>query len=133
MDIKSVSASAVSRTPMQMEHKMVDTTIVPKQVQEAAAPSPNPVVSSETLKDMTQAIEKVNQQLVQSGQNIMFSVDQNTQSSVVKVVDRGTEEVIKQFPSESSLEMIANIQRYLESVQNGQRDNLTGSLLNEII
>lgn len=133
MEIQNVSASAVSRTAAQMEQKMVDTTIVPQQVEESAAPAPNPVVSSESMKDMSQAIEKVNQQLVQMGRDIMFSVDQNTKSSVVTVIDKSTDEVIKQFPSEGSLDMIANIQRYLESVNQKPNDNLTGSLLDEII
>lgn len=133
MDIQNISAAAVSRTAAQMEQKMVDTTIVPKQVTESAAPAPNPVVSSEAIKDMSQEIEKVNQQLVQAGHNIMFSFDQNTQSSVVKVIDKTTEEVLKQFPSEGSLDMIENIQKYLETVRQNSNDNLTGSLLNEII
>jgi flagellar protein FlaG len=136
MDIQNVSTSAASRTTSQMEQKIVNTSIVPKQVTESAAPSPKAVESSVNPEKLKQAIEKINQQLVASKWSVRFSVDQNTNSSVVKVIDYSSEELIRQFPTEGSLDIIEDIQKYLDSVaknQTGTKEGLTGSLLNEII
>lgn len=136
MDIQNVSSSATSRNASQMEQRNVNSAIVPKQVAEAAAPSPKPVEGSVTQAQLLRAIEKANQELVSSKHSLRFFVDQNTNSSVVKVIDLGSEEIIRQFPTEGALEMIADIQQYLNSVNSGNaelKEGLTGSLLNEII
>jgi flagellar protein FlaG len=78
----------------------------------------------------------LNQQLDRLGQSIAFSVDENSQFSVVKVVDKTTDEIIRQFPSEGSLKIMKNIQSYLDTVQqNGlqSKEGLTGTLISEII
>ena len=70
------------------------------------------------------------------GQSLAFTVDETTNSSVVKVVDKTTDEVIRQFPSEGSLRIMQNIQNYLSlAQQNGgqAKEGLTGTLISEII
>ncbi|KUJ71632.1 hypothetical protein AVO41_08960 [Thiomicrospira sp. WB1] len=71
-----------------------------------------------------------------AGQSLAFSVDEETQSQVVKVIDTNTDEVIRQFPSDQALQQMEHINNYLNSLQqSGQttQENLTGALFSEII
>ena len=86
--------------------------------------------------ELSDQIETVNQKLEQMGLGLTFLVDENTQSSVVKVIDKSTDELIRQFPSEGSLKIMRNIQAYLTAVQQSgsvNKEGLTGTLFNEII
>lgn len=81
-------------------------------------------------------INQFNQQLESFGVNLRFLLDEATSSSIVKMVDTTTDEVVKQFPSEDALKRIQSIQEYLNSVsQKALHDNngLTGALFSEII
>lgn len=83
-------------------------------------------------------LESINQQLASAGTGLAFSVDESTQSPIVRIVDRVTDEVIKQFPSEDSLRVIRHLQDYLNSVNSRQpgladQERLTGVLFSEII
>ncbi|NOX34968.1 MAG: flagellar protein FlaG [Deltaproteobacteria bacterium] len=65
----------------------------------------------ETLKDLTKTIQT----------KLDFSVDESTNDFVVKVIDKDTNEVIKQIPPESLLKLQEKMQE------------LTGFLLSDII
>lgn len=93
-------------------------------------------VGLSTPKIDSELLESVNQRLAQANTGVSFEVDNTTQSSVLKVVDKTTDEVIKQYPSEEALKVIRNIQNYLSSVNEKEllaNQSLTGSLFNEII
>lgn len=135
MDIDSLSTSAIGNSTLQSGVK--PAVEIPKQQQiEASVASSAPKAPSEAKTATVEKVEQVNSRLEQLGVGIAFSVDESTQSSVIKVIDRTTEEVIKQYPSEGSLEMMKNIQSYLESVQKSglsNKEGLIGTLFNEII
>lgn len=83
----------------------------------------------------TQA-KSLNEKMLLLGLSIAFSVDEQTQSSVVTVLDTKTNEVVKQLPSEGSLKMMKHIQDYLDNLQRNEfqeKESLTGVLFNEII
>lgn len=51
-------------------------------------------------------MNKVVETLNKNGVNqLQFSVDQETNKTIVKVIDKETQEVIKQFPSEKAMEL----------------------------
>ncbi|GKT11127.1 MAG: hypothetical protein ISEC1_P0090 [Thiomicrorhabdus sp.] len=90
-------------------------------------------VSSEEL---AQKVTEANEVLLSLKQGVSFSIDESSKSSVIKLIDKDTNEVIKQFPSEESLGMLSNIQEYLASVNESSltgKEALTGSLINEKI
>lgn len=103
---------------------------------ETSVVSPESIALEDTPEALGVQVENLNKILEQLGQSITFGVDKGTQSSVVKVVDKTTDELIKQYPSEGSLRMMKNIQEYLERAQQSgglTKEGLTGSLFNEII
>lgn len=70
-----------------------------------------------TLEEVTKAVENINKSLQSKtlqafSQDLEFSVDSDTERMVVKVVDRKTKEVIRQIPSEETLEIAKSIDTF---------------------
>ncbi|MDX1352550.1 MAG: flagellar protein FlaG [Thiomicrorhabdus sp.] len=136
MDINTMSSTVLDSSSVRQVATPVKTeTVQPKQV-ETSVVSPNVKAQQETEGAIQKQVEQLNAKLDQTGLGLAFSVDENTKSSVVKVIDKTTDEVIKQYPNEDSLKMMKNIQDYLNSVQQSSsatKESLTGVLFNEII
>jgi len=80
-------------------------------VKAAAVPAPQavPPLSMEALES---AVAALNVAMQQSNQSLEFSVDTNTQRTVVKMVDTSTGELIRQFPSEATLAISRGIDEF---------------------
>lgn len=61
------------------------------------------------------AVDGINKFMQQSNRNIRFSVDADTQKTVVKLVDSDTGDLIRQYPSKEVLE----ISKSIENMQQG--------------
>ncbi len=55
--------------------------------------------------ELTTAVDKVQQYIEPFNNNIEFSINKDTNQIVIKVIDKQTQEVIKQIPSEEMIEM----------------------------
>lgn len=86
--VQAASAAAVQ----QMEHA----------TQQAAKPS---------SEQVQKAIENLRQATQSSAQNLQFSVDNDTGQTVIRVVDGGTKEVIRQIPSEEVLHLARSLEK----------------------
>lgn len=82
----------------------------------ASAPRPQDNISSLAVQALSQtakeeptraqldtAVKDVNEFIQPINNALEFSVDDDTGQTVVKVIDKGTQEVIRQFPSEEML------------------------------
>jgi len=107
------------------------------------APKPVEVSSSATISDNVaftsenrELLDSLNSQMASLNMGVAFSIDESTRSSIVKVIDRSTSEVVKQYPNDEALKVMQNIQAFLDSVtakQLNEGSSLTGALFNEII
>jgi flagellar protein FlaG len=70
-----------------------------------------------TAAQVKSAVESINRALQQSNQSLEFSVDPNTKTPVVKMVDKATGEVISQYPSEQVLAIAQSIDQFLNEHQ----------------
>ena len=61
-------------------------------------------------KKIEQAVARLNDYVQSLQRDIVFSVDHDSGRSVVRVVERGTQEVIRQIPSEVALRLARNLQ-----------------------
>ena len=68
-----------------------------------------------TSAQLKNAVDNLNRAMKQSNSNIEFSIDQDTKQTVIKVVESGTGDVIRQFPSEDVL----SISREIDKMQQG--------------
>lgn len=134
MEINSTSLPAFANTLSQVKG-LVPESLTTQQPAEARVVS-SPQVQVPNPEALQSQVDSVNNRLDELGIGVAFAVDQTTNASVVKLIDKTTEEVLKQFPNEGSLRMMKNIQDYLETVQKGgavNKEGLTGSLFSEII
>lgn len=68
------------------------------------------IISSDTL---TKTVAAANVSLNRAGSTLHFSIDSSTDTAVVTMVDKGTGEVIRQFPSEEALAIARSIDEIL--------------------
>jgi flagellar protein FlaG len=79
------------------------------------------------VEDLAQGL----QQLVQSVQRqLNFSVDKHTGSTVIKVIDSATEEVVRQIPSEEILTLQRRLAEIQEAGHSADASALEGMLFN---
>ena len=66
------------------------------------AEQPEPVREEE----VSEALDTLNQRMEAIGRNVRFRVDPDSGHTVISVIDRETDEVIRQIPAEEALERI---------------------------
>lgn len=57
-------------------------------------------------KELSEVLEKLNQHMENIGRSVTFRIDGDSGHTVISVIDRETEEVIRQIPAEEALERI---------------------------
>lgn len=72
--------------------------------QNAARPDPaNNEAVAPDRETLLQAVDEVKKAIAPVAQNLLFSIDDDTGRTIVKIVDSQTDEVIRQMPSEEVL------------------------------
>jgi uncharacterized FlaG/YvyC family protein len=74
---------------------------------ELAAPGP----SQPSEAQLRQQVEAVNHALKGSDEHLQFSIHEATNQLVIKLVNENTHEVIKEFPSEKFLDVVADLMK----------------------
>lgn len=76
----------------------------PQAAAPANGPTNNPANPAEPSREsLLQAVDEVRKAIEPVAQDLLFSIDDDTGRTVVKVVDASTDEVIRQIPSEEVL------------------------------
>lgn len=70
-----------------------------------SAPAATPASAAPTREQLDDAVANINKSLQSLSQDLEFSVDQDSNRTIVKVVDQQTKEVIRQIPSSEALEI----------------------------
>lgn len=111
MDINSVNTIAVSSVPL----KSADAFRTPSAgavaetipVDVVAPLQQNAVTAAKTAQEVDQnlneSVKSINQAFKSINSSVRFSIDDDTQRQIVKVIDADTDKVIRQFPSEEVL------------------------------
>lgn len=110
MDIKSVNPSPVPSVPVRSAEVSGATAasafVVEKPVDDAT-PQTQQVTptarSQEAEQRLNDSVKTINETFKTINSSVRFSIDQDTQRQVVKVMDVDTDTVIRQFPSEEVL------------------------------
>lgn len=134
MDIAGISSSTV--TPSTQKVTQVANRVEGGNPEDSTVKVSNDPAVDVSKEQVSAQIEQVNSTLESMGQTVRFGLDDSSNTMLVKVVDKSTDELIRQLPSEESLKVMQNIQDFLSRMQNTegyQSKSLTGSLINEII
>ena len=101
MDIRSVSNTA-SPVPISVDKKAAPSPAVhvdaPSEVSTTVPQQPVP-----TLSQITQAVNSINAAMTAMSADLQFSVDEDSQRTIIKIVDQETKEVLRQIPSVEAL------------------------------
>jgi flagellar protein FlaG len=62
-------------------------------------------------EDVSAAVKKMNEAMLGSSQSLQFSIDEDSQDIVVKVIDQSTKEVVRQIPSKEALQIAKSIDK----------------------
>lgn len=68
-------------------------------------------VAETKSQNLEEALESINKNMQALGQDLEFSVDDDSKRTVVKVIDPRTQEVIRQMPSVEALEISKALDR----------------------
>ena len=105
VDSVSVSSAAVNAPAAQSS-----TVQTANAVQQAATPP--------SMEQVKQAVEEINKSMQALSRGLVFSVDQDSQRTVVRVVDQKTEEVIRQIPTEEAIAISKSIDQAIGKLVN---------------
>lgn len=64
-----------------------------------------------TRAELKTAVDKLNQSMTASSQDLQFSVDEDSKKTVVKLIDRNTHEVLRQMPTKEALEIARSLDK----------------------
>jgi flagellar protein FlaG len=123
-----MNATAISTPPTMNsvtgfeEVRKNQTLDLPKQKAGTAAVSELTVLSDKKIsntslsQDDQQALKRaevaINDALLSRlNQKLSFSIDENTGKTVIKILDKQTDEVVKQFPPQEFLDMVYNLNK----------------------
>jgi flagellar protein FlaG len=119
MQVQSIGTVAQIATP-----PAEPSALAAKQASAAAAAAaakstarPEPVVAVEkpeadpTPSELNDAVQNINKTMQSLGQDLEFSVDAESNRTIVKVIDQRTQEVIRQMPSAEALEIAKALDR----------------------
>lgn len=83
-----------------------------------ATPSQAPIAATtpEAKKNtdpaqLDKAVNDINKSLQDRGQDVRFSIDQSSKRVVVKIVEQGTNKVLRQIPTEQALEISQSLDK----------------------
>jgi flagellar protein FlaG len=80
----------------------------------AAAPAPAPASAKAPAPDqheLEEAVKQLNKTVASMKTGIEFSIDKDTDTRVVKVIDQDTKEVLRQLPTEETLAISKSIDK----------------------
>lgn len=109
MDIRPISS------PQSSGAGHIEKNAHPTEAAAPARPAAAPVEAPPTavqqtgavpeLGELAKAVKNINKFLQERSQNLEFSVDSDSNKTIVKVVDQSTKEILRQIPSEEVLEI----------------------------
>jgi flagellar protein FlaG len=97
--------STGAASPRPLERQPGDAAAPGASRSAAAVPAGAPTGTPPSLGQVQQAVSALNQSQQARSQGLEFSVDGDTQRTVVKVVDQATGEVLRQIPTPEALEI----------------------------
>ena len=77
--------------------------------QQQQAKSSSKAQQPQQSEQLTKAIAEMNKKINNSNEEAVFGVHEDTNRIMIKIMDKDTKEVIKEFPPEKTLDMIAKI------------------------
>ena len=105
MTIDAIAAASAAR--IDKSYAAADTpparTATPRTATESATVTPQQVGKEPSRDQLNKAVSDLNQSSQMKTQGLEFSIDEDSQRTVVKVIDQETKEVLRQIPTKEAL------------------------------
>lgn len=107
MDIQATNGLPAPQLPQQRTAVTPGGTTAARPVATAAIDSnaKGKEEAQSELKDVKQAVSEINKAMQFMSRQLEFSVDTDSERTIVKVIDQQTREVIRQMPTKEALEI----------------------------
>lgn len=83
----------------------------PDPVVSTVAPAATPQAQRSSASDVAYAVDKLNDFVSTNAADLNFSQDKATGKTIVKVIDKSTDTIIRQIPSEEAIAMAQSIEK----------------------
>jgi flagellar protein FlaG len=100
MDVQAIASSNPPAAATAVAGQSASANPVAPAAATAGVGAPEP-----SLIQITDAVKKINQSMSTQSRGLEFSVDTDSKRTIVKVVDRQTNELIRQIPTVETLEI----------------------------
>lgn len=90
--------------------------VTPPAVPEAVVQQPASVPS---MKQVAQAVEEINKAMQSMSQSLEFSVDSDTDQTIVTVRDLNTDKIVRQMPSKEAIALAKELGKAVDKTQQG--------------
>lgn len=111
MNISRIGNSSIQNTTNDFSHNIEQGSMQPQKSgtlsDSPSQPEKKEVTRIPSDKEIEKAITEMNRKMVNA--EAVFSRHDETGRTAIKIIDKETKEVIKEFPSEESLDMLAKI------------------------
>jgi len=104
-------------TPALRTHDKPQAAVGPQATPEAAKPAPDTLRDIQAKESglpsstLDESLREINKSMQALSQELEFSIDPDTDRTIVKVIDQRTQEVIRQMPSAEALEIAKALDR----------------------
>lgn len=108
MDVQPTGGAALAvagAAPRQAAATPAPVAAQPTTAPVQAAAAVQQPVSVPTLGELSQAVKNINKALQEQARGLEFTVDSDSHRTIVKIVDQKTKEVLRQIPTEETLEI----------------------------
>lgn len=115
MDIRPIASTPQLAPPV--ADRVAAVSVQPANVPKAGTqPAQDSALVSQAkqppdAEQVTQALKSINELLKTRSPDLEFSIDSDSNRAIVKVVDKETQEVIRQMPSEDALQIAKALDR----------------------
>ncbi|WLI87965.1 flagellar protein FlaG [Massilia sp. R2A-15] len=114
MEIRPIPANAAqtaSPAPPEREAPAARQAAIAPDTAVAVTPAAPAAVADAAADALAKAVSHINQSLHLSNQGVEFTVDADSNRTVVKVVDQETKQVLRQMPTQEALDIAKALDR----------------------
>lgn len=111
MNIQTLGSPVASRLEERTPPAIEQQNAQPAKAVKPAEAGNGAEAAQPSREQLSDAVRKINEGMAASSQSLEFAIDDDSKEIVVKIIDQGTREVVRQIPSVEALEIAKSIDK----------------------
>lgn len=104
MNINPLNVTNIYQPPLATNTQRTATNYL-QVLPPSQAKATQPETTAGSDQDVQHAVQKIQETVANLAHNLLFSIDEDTGRTIIKVMDTNTDEVIRQIPTEEAIEI----------------------------